>query len=412
MGSGIGSKKRRYFSPYDSVMHSKLSSYAGVRCWGESCYNSATIKMWIIISLMKLFSKYCLLLLCAVFMMAAKAGQPGGLYAVVVPVASQSSGDLRKATASGLKTAFIRVSGRADVAQYKEIQAALGSAQVYLKQYSYQRDRDAALGTEQLQLLLEFERAQVDKQLRVAGLPHWSSKRPSVLLWLVVEDGKGRRIVGTELSPEIVMAIQRHATRRGLPVELPLLDLEDNAAVSTEALWQLDRQQAEQVSRRYQPDTLLIGRASQLSNGQWLGRWRFIDEGQVREFELQAADVNDYVGQAIDTVTAILSAQYAIAPVSIAEEGVLMRLSGIKSFSDYARAIRYLEGLTAIRDANVINIDGEVIIIRLFAEGQLQQLELVLARDKKLLPISALVLPEYTIALNYQWPDPVDSELP
>lgn len=353
---------------------------------------------------MKFFSRFCLLLACGVVTNMATAEQLNGLYEVVVPVETQSSGDLRKATASALEILFIRVSGRTDAAVYEEVQLALGTAQIYLKQYSYKRERNTEDGSEQLKLMLEFEPEQVDKQLRVAGLPLWSSNRPSVLMWLVLDDSGGRRIVGEESSPEAVAAIQYHAERRGLPIDLPLLDLEDNVAISADELWSLNSREAQQASGRYQFDTLLIGKASQLSNGLWLGAWRFSFEGQVVEFEIEARDIESFVGLAIDRIAELLARQYAIAPVSIAQDGILMRLGGIHNFTDYTAAVSYLEGLAAIRHANVVNIEGEEIVLRLVAEGQLEQLELAIARDKMLIPAKVDLLAVDAVLLNYLWP--------
>lgn len=354
---------------------------------------------------MKLFSIFCLLLAYCVFMPAASAEQLNGLYEVVVPVESQSNSDLRKATASGLGVVFVRVSGRTDAAVHEEIQLALKNAKVYLKQYSYKRERNTEDGSEQLTLMLEFEQEQVDKQLRVAGLPLWSNNRPSILMWLVVDDSDGRRIVGEESSPEGVAAIVLHAERRGLPVDLPLLDLEDNIAISADKLWSLNSEEVHKASKRYQSDTLLIGKASQLSSGLWLGAWRFSFEGQSIEFEVEARDIDAFVSLAIDRVAELLAKQYAIAPVSIAQDGILMRLGGIRNFSDYAQAVSYLESLAAIRHANVVTIDGEEIILRLVAEGQLEQLELAIARDELLLPAQLDLLAEDGVLLNYLWPD-------
>lgn len=382
---------------------------ASVRWRGEYCYNRRIIKPRKNSPYMKFLPHLALLLSCLLLGSGGVvAEQLKGLYEVVVPVESQSSKALRQATAQGLETVFIRVSGRQDSVRHEEIQMALGTAQLYLKQYSYRRDRNSEDGSEQLNLLLEFEQGQVDKQLRLAGLPLWSSNRPSVLVWLAIEDGDGRRIVGTELSPGVVSSIDYHATRRGLAVKMPLLDLEDTIAISEQALWNLDEQNVAEASRRYQPDTLLLGRANLLSTGVWLGAWRFSFAGRYSEFEVEASNIDTFVAEAMDWVAELLSEQYAIAPVSIAEEGIRMRLTGIQGFTDYARAVSYLESLAAIRHANVVAINGDEIVLRLVAEGQLQQLQQAIARDGRLLPVATNLMAEAVadeaIVLNYQWP--------
>jgi hypothetical protein len=102
-----------------------------------------------------------------------------------------------------------------------------------------------------------------------------------------------------------------------------------------------------------------------------------------------------------------MGAHYAIAPVDISEGGLLMRLTGVADFKDYARAITYLEGVAAIRHANVVQIEGNEIIVRLIADGLLPQLQQSLALDNRLLPAAggdAAYAGKYPIVLDYQWP--------
>ena len=352
---------------------------------------------------MKCLLKFLLLLSPGLFALAPSAGEVSGLYQVVVPVQSQSTMELRKAAASGLQTIFVRVSGRADTLKQQDIRQAVAAAQTYLKQYSYKRERDAVDGSEILTVILEFERELVDGQLRVAGLPLWPANRPSILFWLAVDDGEGRLIAGLETSPEAVAAIQHHSTRRGLPINLPLLDLEDNIALSVDTLWAFKTPAIAKASSRYQSDILLFGKATRLSSGKWLGACRLSFEGRIIEFEVQADDLDAFVGRAVDRVAEQLGEQYAIVPVSIAQDEILMRLQGVRNFTDYARIVSYLDKLAAIRMVNVVSIDGETIVLRLIAEGQLQQLQQAIARDGLLLPVAATGLNEENILLNYQW---------
>ena len=71
----------------------------------------------------------------------------------------------------------------------------------------------------------------------------------------------------------------------------------------------------------------------------------------------------------------------------------------------YARAIRYLESVSAIRHANVIKIEGDVIIIRLIADGSLSQLKQAIALDKKLLLVEKINdQPSRRVDLDFRWP--------
>lgn len=345
-------------------------------------------------------------LLTGLYSSGAAAEQVSGLYDVTVPVASQSSRDLRKASKEGLKRVFIRVSGNADVVNNSQIAASINRSQKLMNQFEYRQVEKPEEAGDQLLAVLEFEPALVDRQLRAAGLPLWSSNRPTVLVWMVVEDRQGRRFAGAENDPEIVQAIMRHAQRRGLAIKLPALDLEDMVAVSPDELWQLNSQRAKAAAERYAADTVLVGRASHLTNGQWLGQWRYLFNQQQYGIDGDAVDIDRYIAAGLDTVADLLAAEYAITPVNIAEGGVLIRLTGINNFVDYARAISYLEGVAAIHHANVIDVQQDEIIVRLVADGLLPQLEQAFALDRRLLPtLSGAYQGEYPVVLDYRWPN-------
>ena len=335
----------------------------------------------------------------------ASAMKVQNLYEVAVPVASQSNQNLLTATREGLSTVFIRVSGHADVVKNPAISAAINQARNYTTQFRYETRPALQEGEEQLVLQVEFEQLLVDQQLRAAGLPLWSNDRPSVLVWMVVDDVDGRRFASSERDAELLQAIVENTDRRGLALKLPTLDLEDMVAVSTKDVWQLNPLTVRPATERYQPDSLLLGRATKLTNGQLLGRWSYYSNKQQFELDGNAGNVNDYIAAIVDKVADMQALQYAIRPVDTADGGVLMRLTGINSFVDYARAIKYLESVSAIRYANVISVADDEIILRLQADGLLRQLQQSFALGKKLQIIAPQNYQgEYAIDLHYQWP--------
>ena len=338
---------------------------------------------------------------------SVSAEQVEGLYTVAVPVSSQSSSDLKSATRAGLMTVFIRISGQTELVQ-QPIKKAISRANNYTRQYRYETVaglKQDQQDSEQLMAVIDFEPILVDQTLRQAGLPFWSSNRPTVLVWMVVEDADGRRFVSAERDADIIRAVTDNATRRGLAIKLPALDLEDMVAVSTDDVWQLNGWRAQAAAERYQADTVLFGRVSKLTNGEWLGRWYYRYDQQPLDFDGQAFTANDYVAVAFDQVAQLLARQYAIAPVNIADNGVLMRLTGVEGFVDYARAISYLESVAAIRHANVVNVADDEIIVRLVADGLLSQLQQSFSLDKRLQPQTMdRYQGDYVIDLDYRWP--------
>lgn len=355
------------------------------------------------------FSHLLRVLLLLLVALPVAAEQLSGLYDVAVPVASQSSRDLTAASRDGLRTVFVRVSGDANVVQQKSVASAIRNAGDYTRLFRYERRADSSGDSEQLWVVIEFEQLLVDQVLREAGLPLWSSNRPSVLVWMVVEDADGRRFVGVERDPDTVEAVITNAKRRGLPVRLPGLDLEDMVALSPDDLWQLRSFRAQQAAERYLSDSVLFGKLTQLTNGEWLGRWRFDFNHQQFLFDGAASNIDDYVGEALDQVAEWMAAEYAISPVKLSDNGILMRIVGIKSFIDYARAISYLEGIAAIRHANVVTIAGDEILVHISADGLLSQLQQAIALDVKLTAVAVTDYQQnYPVDLNYRWSEITD----
>lgn len=335
----------------------------------------------------------------------AMAEVVANLYTVMVKVESQSSSELQRAGRQALAELFIRVSGQAEVLNNDTVAAAVRKAETYTRQYRYERVTTEQSDEEQLLAVLEFEQQLVDDLLRRAGVPLWANNRPTVLVWLAVEDLNGRHIASLEKDPQLIRALGKQAVRRGLPVKRPFLDLQDMVALNADDIWEYDVVKLKQASERYAADTLLVGRVTQLSNGRWLGRWHFEFNGQRLRFDGDADTPQAYIAAAFDTIAEAMAAEYAIAPVTMAEGGILLRLTEVNNFVDYARAIRYLEGVAAIHHANVISIDNNEMIIRLLADGQLPQLKQAFALDKRLLPQNGAVYQgQYPVSLDYRWP--------
>lgn len=336
---------------------------------------------------------------------ASYAEQVSGLYDVTLPVSAQSSQELGRATREGLKTVLVRVSGSSAVLTQRPVIAAIKQASSYTRQYGYEYYRNEEDDSEQMRVLVEFEPKLIDQLLRGAGLPLWSSNRPSVLVWMVVDDIDGRRFVGPERDPSIVKAVRDNAIRRGLSVKFPDLDLQDMVALSVNDLWQLNEHKAGPALERYKADTVLLGRVSKLTNGEWLGRWSYSDALQQYRFDGEGETVEEYVGAAIDEVAEVLASQYAVVPVNTTQDGVLMRVSGVTGFIDYARVISYLESVAAIRHANVVYINGDAIVVRLIADGQLSQLAQSFALGRKLQAVNrGRMVDKYRLDLDYHWP--------
>ena len=97
----------------------------------------------------------------------------------------------------------------------------------------------------------------------------WRSERPSVIAWLVADDGTGRRILASDSEHPVIDGLKDRAWDRGVPLQLPLLDLADQLLVEPAAVWGRLSQALVPASERYEAAIILIGRLQLQSDGLW-----------------------------------------------------------------------------------------------------------------------------------------------
>jgi hypothetical protein len=84
---------------------------------------------------------------------------------------------------------------------------------------------------------------------------------------------------------------------------------------------------------------------------------------------------------------------------------ILLRVSGIASFDDYAALLNYLGRLVAIKAASPIQLAGDEVTLQLKIQGGAEQLTRQLAQDTRLAPQAStdVVTPN---VLHYRWAAP------
>ncbi len=159
----------------------------------------------------------------------AWSAETADMYAAETVVADEGS-ETRNAALSGLLAeVLVRVSGNAGIAGQPAARELIGMAPSLVQQYRYRSaDRD---GETVRYLWARFDQPVVDRLMRERNLPVWAS-RPRVLLWIATERGGQRSLLNLDNEAEARVALQAQAQRRGLPLQLPLLDLEDQAQLT------------------------------------------------------------------------------------------------------------------------------------------------------------------------------------
>jgi len=324
----------------------------------------------------------------ALFSHAASGAAVRGLYGAEVPVASRTQADRVQAIGRALLEVLIKVTGRRNPQGSPPVADALANAGRYVQQFQYIGATPAGgEGQEEaqpLRLRARFEPRLVDALARDAGLPVWGPERPGVLAWLAVERNGSRALIGADDPSAVGATLQRAAARRGVPLELPLLDLEDHGKLRVTDVWGGFDDRVRAASRRYRPDVTLIGRLYPIPGKLWEAQWRLLLDGGVQEWTGRADEVELVVDEgaveAIDRVAARFAGQQA--PGGPARLTVV--LDDVREFGDYARALNYLESLKVVTRVDVDRASGTTVTLGLTTRGGAEALRRVVALGQTL----------------------------
>ena len=308
------------------------------------------------------------------------------LYVAEVPVLSQSACDLARGARRGLQQVLVRVSGNSGVDNKPVVKDALSRPQNYYYQYSYEKlhrkpDSSAIRDSSQI-LKIHFEPSAIARLLRQAGLPVWGSNRPSSLIWLAVENATGRILLGDNTDDELVSLLFIEARRRGLPILLPLLDLDDAANITAAAVWGGFQNKVDNASSRYDPDAIVSGRIYRGADGEWSANWFYKTDGEWQNSHSLSIHVSDVISDMMDHLADSLAQRYAL---DATRSNVWMRVDAVEQLSDYVQVSKYLENLAPVLEVSVVLVDGDEILYRLSTEGKVRQLMELISMDRKLL---------------------------
>ena len=183
-----------------------------------------------------------------------QAAEVNDFYLVRLPVSGAQLTDAQRSEA--LDDMLIRYSGLRELPASPARQSAQQQAGRYIAQTQPRNENGEKTAD------VSFDPAAVQHLAQTLGLPVWNHDRPAIMLWLV--DNRGNNSAGERrimLDQEYSAAreqLRQVAMERGIPLLLPLGDLEDNMAVSASDVYGNFINPIAAASLRYQPDAVLV----------------------------------------------------------------------------------------------------------------------------------------------------------
>lgn len=288
--------------------------------------------------------KTLLIIFLIFFTSFSKGVEVQDLYQYKILVNDKTRTSRLAASKDALGKVLLKVSGQNIDMTSSSIRKAKRNIPSYMLKYEYFDGNN-----DQQFLVVQFEASKVDKLLESEKLPIWGNRRPLVALWLATEDEFRRELVTQDSYPQLEQLLIDKASRRGLPIVIPLLDLEDRQLVSVTDVWANFSDPIIKASEKYNSERIVTARLYQdVDNNLWKLDWRFSDASQFSLNEL-VGDKQHIVGQMIEDVSDKIAIQYAVEALSFNVNGLFdITLTGLNSFTNVELAKRQLLSFSVV----------------------------------------------------------------
>lgn len=337
------------------------------------------------------------------------------LYEASVEVAGKGGEARGEGFRRALEEVLIRVSGSSAVLSNPDIEELLEAPERFVQQYRYEAleeevDDDTAAAAEAdgtdvpeagdaaatpaavageepeptHRLEVSFTGARIEDALRERGVIVWGRQRPEVLVWLAVDDGRERYIIGADGGSRPHRALMAQSRERGLPLLLPLLDVADRSELEFVDISGGFLDAVERASDRYRAEAVLVGHL-QRGGGGWQADWNLLGVGERRTWSARARALDDAVASGIHGATDRLAA--ALAGRTGERTALRVRVQAVDSLDDYARVGNYLKSLVRVRSANVARVSPGEAVFAVDLQGRPEDLERTIALGNTLVAV-------------------------
>jgi hypothetical protein len=302
----------------------------------------------------------------------SNAAEVNSLYQAQAPVSSRDEAERNALASPLLRQVMLKVVGNAALLDATDVSSVLAQANSFVQRYEYQRtnilDYDLTQPDE-LALKLSFDGDAVNQAIQQVQLPVWGKKRPDILVWAIVEISDETSIVGLETDGlGIIQPLSAAAESRGLPILLPLMDLEDQTALTASDIKDSNHSKLEKASARYQADIILTALIEQQADSVTV-RWQANGRGMTESWQDEGL-LKDALAQGVGTLADKLALRYTQRVESDQPQQRLnLRITNVMGFADYNRLMQFLDQMELVTDIQVANLSEQQLDLNIAFQG-------------------------------------------
>lgn len=308
-------------------------------------------------------------------------------YSVTIEVSDRTERTRARSISKGLAIVLRRMTGSARLPNSPVVSTALASADRYALSFGYER-----LDEGRSALTMRFDPRGVRQVIEEAGLAVWSLERPRVLAWVLVEDGEQEFILDSASNHPISEAMQASATEFGVPLVLPLMDIDERLEIEPMLLRGLFFDVLRQAGQRYRTQFILVGRVRTEEEGDWMGTWNLSQPGApISEVSLEG-EGGEVAHNAMGFVLEELVKRFALDVNQ--ETRVRISVEGVHRLSDYAQLFRHLRELDGVERAELYEMTHDLLTLDLWLATSWDGFLDLLGQQRRLSPVFVVGLPE------------------
>ncbi len=297
--------------------------------------------------------RYLAFLLMGLVSLPASALTQVNLYQSEIVIDQTQDNADATARSQGMQQVIVRATGDKNAASNEVVQKALRQYNSYLNQFSYGQSDDASTIT------MQFSAPQIRSLITQAQLPFWPANRSNILVWLV-EDSNYEKAVSWEHSDsELLKQLKSEAAVRGLPITVPVGDLDDVTDLQISDLWGGFVAPISAASKRYPTDAVLVVRAE----GNDL-RWSLYDQNaqameQSEKAPLAGKDSGSTAAaDMIDQISDYYAHKNALMVNAESAQSVPAEFGSVQNAEDFFNLENRLKGLSSVASLDVLKIQG------------------------------------------------------
>ena len=310
--------------------------------------------------------------------MAATA-QPLG--EVRVPVADRGTEARNAALATALEQVLVRLTGSREAAVADRLAGVRRDPSRWVQQFAYltpaPEQEPGALALD-----IRFDVPVLMRQIEQAGSPVWTTVRPTTLMWVVVQRSAGGEILASASDDPAARSLREAAAGRGLPVQLPLMDGEDQGRVRAADIRGHFDNVLMKAAARYGAS---FNVAAVLYPGPQLQlRWRLLVDGRIEASgEESGGDESALMATLVDRIADQVAGRYVLTPGQASAYSVVV--DGVQTLDQWRAITAHASRLAGVSDVQVAALNGSELALQVVFRGAPDSLLALLRLEPRLM---------------------------